>query len=79
MHYGGSSSTPKACSLELWGADDIIHAGRRAVWFSVIRAEASTGLSGWRDALELLAEILEVVRADAQFAHFLDDRQEIGQ
>jgi len=51
---------------------------RRAVWFSVIRAEAPTGLPWWRDALELEAEVVEVVRTDAQFLHFFDDRQEIG-
>jgi hypothetical protein len=57
------SSTPQACGL-------VFHHPRR---------RRPRGLPGWRDALELVVEILEVVRADAQIAHFLNDRQEISE
>jgi hypothetical protein len=41
---------------------------RRAGWFSIIRAKGAQrrAYRGWRDAFELVAEILEVLRADAQ-------------
>jgi hypothetical protein len=51
------------------------------VWFPSSAQRRARGwcLPGRRDALELVAEILEVVLADRQFPHFLDHRQEIGQ
>src|SRR6476646_540087 len=79
----GSSSTPEACSLVgPYGSGRYHPRRRRAVWFSIIRAEARARgwcLPGWRDALKLVAEIEEVVLADTQFRHLLDHRQEIGQ
>jgi hypothetical protein len=54
------SSTPQACGL-----------------VPIIRAEGAHAcgrLPGWRDAFELMAEMLEVIRADAQLQHFFDDR-----
>ncbi len=33
----------------------------------------------WRVALKLVAQILEVVRADAQLQHFLDHRKEVSE
>ena len=59
---------------------------RRAAWFSIIRANgahrelgAAKDLPDWYDLLEFVAEILEVVRADAHAEHFLDHGKEIGQ
>ena len=61
----------------------MIHARRRAVWLSIVRAkgahlelvaEESGGLPFLHDPLELVAEILEVIWADAQIEYFLDHR-----
>lgn len=37
------------------------------------------GLPWWRETFELVAEIVEVIRADAQIEHFLDHGLEISQ
>jgi len=82
MRYGGSSSTPKACSLKLWGARAISSTPQACglVFHHPRRGAHGAGcLPGWRSALELVAEILEVVLADTQFPHFLDHGKEIGQ
>jgi hypothetical protein len=59
------SSTPKACGL-------VFH-------HPCPRPHRRAGLPCWRDAFELVAEMLEVIRADAQAEHFLDHRKEISQ
>lgn len=80
MRYRRSSSTPEACLLVELRERAISSTPEACGLVSIIRAEAHRGwLPGWRHALELVAEILEVVRADAQFLHFLNDRQEISQ
>ena len=76
------SDPPREGDWEQDSASDGYHPRRRrAVWFSIIRAEARTGRGCLPvcDALELVAEILEVVRADAQFPHFLYHGKEISQ
>ena len=52
---------------ESWGAVDIIHAAGVQFGFpsSAPRLARGWRLPGWRDALEFVTEILEVVRADA--------------
>ncbi len=76
---GGLSSTPKACLGEWERATSIIHAGRRALCFSVIRARrVGSWLRGARqlpdrhDPLEFVAEILKVIRADPHVEHAAD-------
>ena len=80
----GSSSTPKACFGGRGEQSDIIHAAGVRVGFpsSAPKARTSAGAAGlpcWRDAFELVAEIVEVVRADAQLEHFLDHGKEVSQ
>ena len=77
----GSSSTPKACVDGIGEANSIIHAAGVSGWFSIIRANGvlkrvgGEGVDGLpREACELMAEILEVIRVDAQVEHFLDHR-----
>src|SRR5579862_5699628 len=81
MRYRGSSSTPKACSFVRWSCGEraISSTPQACGWVFHHPRRGATGLPRWRDALELVAEILEVVRVDAQSLHLLDDRQEIGQ
>src|SRR5208337_1336403 len=54
---------------------------RRAGWFFIIPRvwPESTGLGSFEEALDLVAEILEVIRADAEFEDFLDHGREVGQ
>ena len=67
---GGSaiSSTPQACGL-------VFHHPRRRRASGI----GGEGLPGLGNAFELVAKILEVIRADAQVEHFLDHRQKISQ
>jgi len=63
------------------GAGGFIHAEGVRVGFHhpCPRPHRRAGLPCWRDAFELVAEILEVIRADAQAEHFLDHRKQISQ
>ena len=68
-------------------ASSIIHAAGVRVGFSSFAPKGACRwdrkdyqeLSGWREALDLLAEMLEVVLTDAQTEHFVDDRKEVSQ
>ena len=59
------SSTPRACGLVLH------HLPAQRI--------ASTGVRTGLRALDLVAEILEVLGADSQLLNFLDHRQEVSQ
>src|SRR5665213_766495 len=72
-----SSSTPQACAVICWDASwlDIIRADRRVSLLEVWREE----LLGGGDALEFVAEVLKVFRADFQLQNFVDHRREVRQ
>lgn len=54
------------------------HPRRRHVgWVFIISSKQGCGLPVLRDPMRLLAQILEVVGADAEFQHFLDHRQAV--
>jgi hypothetical protein len=63
------------------GSSDIIHAAGVRFGFpsSATRRARGGRLLGWCDVLKFLAEILEVVGADPQSLHFLNDRQKVCQ
>jgi hypothetical protein len=72
-------------------AGDIIHAAGVRVGFSssararrvglkdFVRAKESGGVRGLKEALDFVAQILEVIRADPEFEHFFYDWRELGQ
>ena len=77
---GGSSAGIIHAAGVFWedeeAAGDIIHAAGVRFGFpsSAPKRAGCERLPGWRDPFELVAEILEVVRVDAQAKHFLDHR-----
>jgi hypothetical protein len=81
----GLSSTPKACIGERERASSIIHAVGVRFAFPSSAPKARGSWLRWtrqlpdrHDLLEFVAEILEVIRGDAQAAHFLDHGNEVS-
>jgi hypothetical protein len=81
-----SSSTPKACMIAMGGKrGDIIHAAGVRVAFPLSAPTAqrlravSRGLRREPSACKLVAEIVEVIRADTEREHFLNHWQGISQ
>lgn len=83
--YRETPRNTESVSLELWGIRRYYPRRRRAGCISIIRAEALRGGQNWTrlavgaSALKFVPEVAEVIRADAEVHHFVDDRQEVSQ